>query len=264
MAGSSGIGRVVAGTIGLVLATTALPASAVDVHVMASGGFTAAYKELVPEFERTTGHKVISAYGASMGGAPDSIPSRLERGEPADVLILAGSALDRLIEAGEAVPGSRVDLANSSIGMVVRKGAPRPDISSVDALKATLLNSASFAYSASASGTYIAEEMLPKLGIADQVRDKGQRIESARVATIVAQGDAELGFQQISELLPEPGVDFVGPLPEGVQRVTVFSAGIAEGAPEAEAGRQLIRYLSSRDAAPAVAETGLEPLASSY
>ncbi|WGF89291.1 substrate-binding domain-containing protein [Marinivivus vitaminiproducens] len=254
--------RSIVGAAGMAaIAASATPVQAADIHVMASGGFTAAYKALLPGFERETGHRVVSAYGASMGGAPDSIPSRLERGEPADVLILAGSALDRLAEAGEAVPGSRVDLADSVIGMVVREGAPRPDIGSVEALRQALLSSASFAYSASASGTYIANDMLPELGIADQVKDKARRIESERVATVVARGDAELGFQQISELLPEPGVDFVGPLPDGVQRVTTFSAGIADGAAEPEAGRQLIAYLSSKEAAPVIAETGLDPLA---
>jgi molybdate transport system substrate-binding protein len=227
---------------------------------MSSGGFTAAYKNLTPEFERMTKHKVATAYGASMGGAPDSIPSRLERGEPADVVILAGPALDKLIEQGKVVPGSRVDLARSTIGMAVRAGAPKPANSTGEARKRTQLEAKSIAYSASASGTYLSNEVFPRLGIAEQIKDKAKRIESERVGTVVARGDAEIGFQQVSELLPIPGIDYVGPLPAEVQQVTVFSAGIAVGAKEPAAGRELIRFLSSADAAPAVKATGLDPV----
>lgn len=235
---------------------------AAEVSVMTSGAFTAPYKELVPEFERATGHKVVSAFGASQGGAPDSIPSRLERGEPADVVILAGPALDGLIQKGRVVAGSRVDVVRSTIGMVVRQGAPRPDISTVEALKRTLLEARSIAYSASASGTYLSTEMFPGLGIAEQIKGKTRRIVSERVGTVVARGDAEIGFQQVSELLSIPGVDYVGPLPPEVQRVTFFSAGIATGAKEPEVARELIRFFTSPAAAPVIARHGLEPVQS--
>ena len=199
------------------------------VNVMISGGLTAAYREVVPEFERATGNKIQTAFGASMGNAPDSIPVRLQRGEPADVLILASSALDDLIAQGKVLAGSRVDLARSSIGMVVRAGARKPDISSVEALKRTLLQAQSIAYSASASGVYLSTELFPRMGIADQIKAKSQRIESERVAVVIARGGAELGFQQISELRGVRGTDYVGPLPPAVQRVTVFSAGVGAG-----------------------------------
>jgi molybdate transport system substrate-binding protein len=210
---------------------------AAEIKVMISGGFSAAYQDLVAEFERSTGHKLSTAAGASMGGAPDSIPSRLGRGEPADVLI-------------------------SLIGMVVRKGAPKPDITTVDALKRTLTEAKSIAYSASASGVYLSTEMFARLGIADEIKHKTKRIESERVAAVVARGDAEIGFQQVSELLPEKGTDYVGPLPPEVQRVTVFSAGLATGAKEPEAGRALIAFLASPAAAAAVTKSGLEPTTS--
>ena len=231
-----------------------------QVRVMTSGGFTAAYLELVPQFEQSTKHKVTTAFGASMGGAPDSIPSRLERGEPVDVIIMAAPALDILIKEGKVVPGSRVDLVRSVIGMAVRAGAPRPDISTVDGLKRTLLQAKSIAYSASASGVYISTELFQRLGVADQVKHKTKRIESERVGTVVARGDAELGFQQVSELLPIAGVDYVGPLPEAVQQVTVFSAGIATKATEPEAAKALIGFLSSPSARPAISKSGLEPV----
>jgi molybdate transport system substrate-binding protein len=236
-------------------------APAAEIKVMISGGFTAPYLELTPEFERATGHKLATSSGASMGGAPDSIPSRLARGEPADVLILAGSALDNLIREDKAVPESRVDLVRSSIGMVVREGAPKPDISTVEALKRALLEAKSIAYSASASGVYLSKEMFPRLGIADQIKHKTKRIESERVAAVVARGDAEIGFQQVSELLPEKGTDYVGPLPPEVQRVTVFSAGIATGSREPDAARELIKFLSSPAAHAAITKNGLEPMA---
>lgn len=229
-----------------------------EIRVMTSGGFTAAFLEVVPEFERTTGHKVVTAFGASMGNAPDSIPSRLGRKEPADLVILADAALEALIRQGRVVAGSRVDLARSRIGMAVRAGAPKPDISSVEALKRTLLLAASIAYSASASGVYLSTELLPRLGIADQVRAKSRRIESERVGAVVARGEAEIGFQQISELLSVPGIDYVGPLPHEVQRVTVFSAGVATAATASEAARALIAYLSSPGVRPAIVKSGLE------
>jgi len=236
------------------------PAATGDIHVMTSGGFTAAYNDLRPEFERSSGRSVKTAYGASMGNADDSIPSRLARNEPADVVILARPALDALVAQGKVVPGSQVDLVRSAIGFAVRKGAPRPDISTVDALKRTLIAAPSIAYSASASGTYYETELLKKLGIEDQVKPKSKRILSERVGTVVARGDAALGLQQVSELLPIAGIDYIGPLPDEVQRVTVFSAGIATASKQPEAARQLIRYLNSPAAAPTIAKTGLEPL----
>jgi len=231
-----------------------------DIHVMTSGGFTAAYNDLRPAFERSSGRSVKTAYGASMGNADDSIPSRLSRNEPADVVILARPALDALVAQGKVVPGSQVDLVRSAIGFAVRKGAPKPDISTVDALKRTLLAAPSIAYSASASGTYYETELLKKLGIEDQVKPRSKRILSERVGTVVARGDAALGLQQVSELLPIAGIDYIGPLPAEVQRVTVFSAGIATASKQPDAARQLIRYLNSPAAAPAIAKTGLEPL----
>lgn len=233
---------------------------AAEIHVMTSGGFTAAYNELVPEFERATGHKVITAYGASMGNAPDAIPSRLARKERADVVILAAPALDALASEGKVVAGSRVDLVRSLIGMAVRAGAPKPDIGSVDALRRTLLEAQSIAYSASASGVYISTELFQRLGIAEQVAGKSRRILSERVGTVVARGEAELGFQQVSELLPIAGIDYVGPLPAEVQRVTVFSAGIAADATEPDAARALIRFFTTAAAAPVIRKTGLEPI----
>jgi molybdate transport system substrate-binding protein len=231
-----------------------------EIRVITSGAFTEAYKMLVPEFEKATGHKVISNFGASMGNAPDSIPSRLARNEPADVIILAGPSLDEFIKAGKVAPGSRVDLVRSSIGFAVKSGAPKPDISTMAALKKTLLDAQSIAYSASASGVYFSTVLVQKMGIADQVLPKSKRILSERVGTIVARGEAELGLQQVSELVPIAGIDYIGPLPDEVQQNTLFSAGIVTGAKEPEAARAMIKFFTSAAAAPIIAKTGLEPM----
>ncbi len=235
-------------------------ASAQEIKVMTSGAFTAAYLEVVPQFERTTQYKIVTSYGASMGNAPDSIPMRLKRGEPVDVVILARPALDQLVNQGEVVAESRVDLVRSSIGVAVRAGARKPDISSADALKRTLLEAKSIAYSDSASGVYLSTEMFQRLGIASQIAGRCKRIAGEPVGAVVARGDAEIGFQQISELLPVPGIDYVGPLPPEVQKVTLFSAGVATGSKHPAAARALIKFLASPAAIPAIAKSGLDPV----
>jgi molybdate transport system substrate-binding protein len=250
-------------TATLVFAAIAVQAACADeLRVMTSGAFTAAYLELVPQFERATQHKVVTSFGASMGNAPDSIPQRLTRGEAADVVILAGSALDELTKQGRIVPDSRVDLVRSAIGVAVRAGALKPDISSVAALRRTLLGATSIAYSASASGVYVSNELFQRLGIVSQVKGKTQRVESGPVGAVVARGEAQIGIQQISELLPVPGIEYVGPLPPAVQRITVFSAGIVAGAKNPEAAQALLRFLASPAASPAIVKSGLERVAS--
>ena len=191
-----------------------------DIRVMTSGAFTAAYLELIPQLELVTERKIVTA-ATSMGTGPDSIPSRLQRGEPVDVVIVADAALVELIKDGKVLAESRTPLARSGIGVAVRAGSPKPDISSVDALKRTLLQAKSIAYSSSVSGRYLSTELFQRLGIADQIMLKSRRIEGERVGAVVARGEAEIGFQQVSELLPVPGIDYVGPLPPEVQKVSV-------------------------------------------
>jgi molybdate transport system substrate-binding protein len=235
-------------------------AGAAEVRVMISGGLSTAYKEVVPEFERSTGNKVLTAYGPSMGTTANAIPNRLERGEPADVLIMVGYALGDLIKQGKVIADSRVDLAKSPIGIAVKSGTPKPDISSADAVKRTLLAAKSIAYSDSASGVYVSTEMFQRLGIADAMKDKARQIPAEPVARVVARGDAEIGFQQISELLPVPGIEVVGQLPPELQKITVFSAGIATAAREPEAGKALIKFLASPAASAAIVKSGIEPI----
>ncbi|MBX9649468.1 MAG: substrate-binding domain-containing protein [Xanthobacteraceae bacterium] len=246
------------GVLGAVLLSGA--ASAAEVRVMISGGLTAAYKALVPEFERATGHKVLTAYGPSMGTTANAIPVRLERGEPADVLIMVGYALDDLAKQGKVIPDSRVELVKSPIGVAVKSGTSKPDISSADAVKRALLAAKTIAYSDSASGVYVSTEMFAKLGIADAMKDKARKIPATPVGEIVAHGDAELGFQQISELKPVEGIDIVGPLPDELQKITVFSAGIASVSKEPDAGKALIKFLASPAAGATMVKSGLDPI----
>jgi molybdate transport system substrate-binding protein len=246
-------------TAGLLSSTVAAAnVQAAELHVMSSGGFTAAYKLLGPKFAAATGNTLDTILGPSMGKSPEAIPNRLERGEPADVVIMVGYALDDLIRQGKVMPGSRVELADSRIGMAVRDGAPKPDISSVDALKETLLHAKSIAYSDSASGVYIERELFKRLGIEDQVKAKAKMVPKIPVASVVANGDYEVGFQQVSELLPVQGATFVGKIPESVQSVTRYAAGIPVGAQHPQEAKALLDYLASPGAQAAVRSTGLD------
>jgi molybdate transport system substrate-binding protein len=243
------------------IATSSAAVHAADIHVMSSGGFTAAYKILGPKFAADTGNTLDTALGPSMGKAPEAIPNRLARGEEADVVIMVGYALDDLIKQGKVMPASRVELADSRIGMSVREGAARPDIASVDALRQTLLNAKSIAYSDSASGVYIQNEMFRKLGIEEQVKAKAKMVPKIPVASVVANGEYEIGLQQVSELLPVKGAQFVGRIPEPMQSVTRFAAGIPVGAKHPDEARALLRYLSSPQVQDTVRATGLDPIA---
>lgn len=232
---------------------------AADIKVVTSGAFTAAYLKLVPEYEHATHNKLVTEFGPSMGTTHNAIPLRLERGEEIDVVIMAAPALADLIKQGKVRADSRVDLVQSKIGMAVKAGAPKPDISTVDALRRTLLAAKSIAYSDSASGVYLSTELFPKLGIAEQIKGKCRKIEADPVGGVVAKGEVEIGFQQISELRPVKGIDIVGELPPGAQRVTVFAAGIPITSKHPEAGIALIHWLASPAAFAEIKASGLEP-----
>jgi molybdate transport system substrate-binding protein len=243
---------------GIALSVTS--AMAADLQVVSSGGFAAAYKTLAPMFEQKTGDKLIIGWGPSMGETHDAVPVRLARGEKLDVVIMVGYALGDLVKQGKVDAGSRVDLARSGIGIVVRHGAPHPDVSTVDALRKALLTAKSVAWSDSASGVYIQNEMLKKMGIADQLAGKGRMIPAEPVGAVVARGEAEIGFQQISELKPIQGIDLLGPLPAELQKYTVFSAGVVTGSAHPAKAAAMTRFLASPEARPAVIDSGLEPM----
>ncbi|MBS3187669.1 substrate-binding domain-containing protein [Pseudomonas vlassakiae] len=236
-------------------------AQAAELTVMTSGGFTAAYKQLGPKYAAQSGDTLVTVLGPSMGKAPEAIPNRLARGEHADVVIMVGYALDELIRQGKVDPASRVELADSRIGMVVKQGQPKPQIGTPDQLKQTLLAAKSVAYSDSASGVYIKTELYKKLGIEDRLVGKSTMVERIPVASQVAQGTYELGFQQVAELLPVPGVTLVGKIPESLQSVTRYAAAVPKGAEHPAEAKKLLQYLASPAAQPDVRATGLDSVA---
>lgn len=241
----------------LLLCSVSISVSAKDVTVMISGGFKAALEKLIPQFEAQSGDKIIVIPGPSMGKTPQAIPARLTRGEHADVVIMVGDALKKLEKAGWTAPGSRVELADSPIGMVVKKGDPLPAIATTSELRATLLQAKSIAYSDSASGVYISSQLFKKLGIEDAVKAKAHKVERIPVAGEVAKGHYATGFQQVSELLPVEGVTLVGELPEEVQYITRFAGAVTANAQQAKEGKALLAFLSSAEAQPTLKLTGL-------
>jgi molybdate transport system substrate-binding protein len=250
--------------IGAAALSMAGPGHAADVRVMISAGFFEVYSELGPTFERASGHHLVTTRGPSMGDSPEAIPARLARGEAADVVILDGGATDELGKRGLVSADSKVELARSLIGMVVRNGAAKPDIGSVEALRATLLAARSIAYSDSGSGTYLSTTLFPRLGIAEQIAGKSRKVRGPPsgepVAQVVARGEAEIGFQQVAELIHVPGITFVGTLPAEVQPAIFFAGALTTTAQQSEAARALIRFLASSEAAPVILEAGLMPI----
>ena len=230
---------------------------------MISAGFYSVYAELGPAFERASGHRLITTRGPSMGDSPEAIPARLARGEMADVLILDGAAADELAARGLVRAGSKVDLARSRIGMVVRAGAAKPDISSVEAFRKMLLAVKSIGYSDSASGTYLSTTLFAKLGVADQVARKSRKVRGPPsgepVAAVVARGELEIGFQQVSELIHVPGVTFVGPIPAGTSAGVFVRRRDHSCRPAAGRGLALLRFLASPEAASTIVKAGLTP-----
>lgn len=228
--------------------------------VLVSGAFEHTMRELAPEYERRSGVHLVIVTGPSMGATFNALPKRLERNEPADVVILARQSLDGLAATGKVKPESVRDLVYSPIAVAVRAGAPVPDISTPQTLRDALLTARSIAYSDSASGVYVSTVLFSRLGIADAVTGKARKIEAIPVGLIVARGDAEIGFQQLSELKPIAGIQIVGLLPDEVQKITRFSAGIVSYSTQAEGGRKLIDFLRSPDAQRIQIHNGLRPV----
>jgi molybdate transport system substrate-binding protein len=230
-------------------------ASSAQVRVLMSAGFSAAYRELLPELERTAGAKITTTTGGSVGTGPNTIGAQLRRGVPADLVILAREGLSELIAEGRVVTGTDIDLARSTIGLIVRAGAPKPDISTTEAFKQALLRAKSVAVSTSTSGVYLTTQLFPRLGIADQMA--GKTLTSGSAA--VGRGEAEIGLQQVSEVLQVQGADFVGAIPADVQYVTVYAAAVVAGSKEVAASRRLIAFLASEAAMQAIKTSGMEP-----
>ncbi|HYC46871.1 MAG TPA: substrate-binding domain-containing protein [Burkholderiales bacterium] len=231
-----------------------------DFRVMTSGAFTAAHLELLPQLERLTQKKVVTVT-TSVGTGDTSIPNRLKRGEIADIVIVSDGLQRELLEQGFVLKAGHTPLARSTIGVAVRAGAPKPDLTSTEGLKRAFLSAKTIAYSASVSGQYLTTELYQRLGIAEECLPKSKFVGGGeRTGAVVARGEADIAFQQMSELLPVPGIAHITPLPPELQKVTLFSAAVGANSPQPDLARTVIAFLASAEAAPAIAKTGLEPL----
>jgi molybdate transport system substrate-binding protein len=226
-------------------------------NVITSVGFAAAYNELVPDFQKSSGITISTKHFASQGNGPDTIAAQLRAGAAADVVIMSKEGLGELLAEGRIIPASAVDLAQVRLGVAVRAGTPKPDISTVEAFRHMLLRSKSI-NALSTTGLYLTEKLLPKLGIAEEVTGK---IKGGTVAT-VATGEVEIAIRPVSELVNVPGIDFVGPVPEEVQYLSIFSAAIVAGSQQLDAGQRLIRFLGSEGAEAAIRRSGMDPVKS--
>jgi molybdate transport system substrate-binding protein len=231
-----------------------------DVTVLATTAMKTSFDELAPQFERASGHRLALTFGPSL-----QLEKRLGEGEGADVAIVSAAGINDLVARGKLVPGSDTAIAGSALGVAVPRGAPKPDLSSADAFKRAVLAAKSVAVSkpvgGGQSGVHMAK-VFERLGIAEQMAAKakyGQGGPAGLVGLIIERGEAEIGVQQIAELLAVPGIDFVGPLPAELQSVTPFVAAIPAAAQNADAGRQLIDFLRTPEAKRVIKAKGLEP-----
>jgi molybdate transport system substrate-binding protein len=222
-----------------------------QIKVMLSAAFKEAYLELVPQFERASGYKVESLWVPSV-----QMMTRLKGGESVDLVILSAASLDEIRKAG--LVSDRTDLARSGIGVAVKSGARRPDISSGEAVKRAVLAAKGIAYSTGPSGIYLMG-LFQRMGIAEAIKSKVKQVQGEPAGGVVARGEAEIAFQQVSELLPVPGIDLVGPLPADIQQITVFSAGLHVAAKQPDAARALVKFLTAPAAAPVIRKKGMEP-----
>jgi molybdate transport system substrate-binding protein len=248
--------------VAMVLMAAGAPrgAAAAEIKVLTAGAFKQVLLVLVPDFEKQTGHKVI-VENDTVG----ALTKRIEGGEAFDLAVLTPAAVNDLSSKGKFVAGSRTNLGRVGVGVVVKEGAPKPDISSVDAFKKTLLAAKSVAYidpaAGGSSGIYVAG-LLDKLGVAAEVRPKAKLIPGGAVAEHIARGEAELGIHQISEILPVKGITLVGPLPADIQNYTVYAAGLGANGKESEAAKALLKTLSGPAAADVLKSKGMEPAGS--
>ena len=239
-----------------------MPASSTaraELNVMISGGFSLAYRAMLPEFERTTGISVSTASAASQGTGPNTMKAQLEGGVRADVVILSREGLSELIVAGRIVNGTDVDLASVPIGAAVRVGQAKPDVTTIDSFKQTLLGARSVAIPGSTSGIFLMNEVFPGLGLADRVAVKvGPRGTDA--TAMVAAGEADIVLAPVSEIVNVAGIEVVGPIPHEVQLIQVFAAAIVAGSDRLAEAKRLIEFLTSSRASAAIENSGMAPL----
>lgn len=243
-----------AGVVSLFLTSASFAA---DLKVLTAGAFKQVVLALVPEYEKQSGNRVI--VDNDTAGA---LKRRIEGGEAFDVAVITPAVIDDLTREGKIANGSKTSLATVGVGVVVKEGAPKPDISTVDAFKRALLAAKSVAYidpaSGGSSGIYI-DKLLVRLGIADQIRPKAKLKKGGHVADLIVSGEAELGLHQISEIIPVKGAALVGPLPKEIQNTTTYAAGIGAAAKDKVAAAALLKTFSGPAAAAVLTSKGMEP-----
>jgi molybdate transport system substrate-binding protein len=244
--------------VSAMLLVSPLMASA-QLKVIISGGFSGPYERLLPEFERTTGIKVTTGSGASQGTGPQTIAAQLARGVPFDVVIMSREGLTELIAAQRIAAGTDVDLARTPLGVAVRVGAPKPDVSTVEAFKQAMLKANTIAMPGSTSGIFLMNDVFPRLGIADKVKVKPTARGTGATA-MVASGEADIAVMPVSEIVHAHGVDYAGKLPEEIQLNQIFAAAVVAGSKEVDAAKRLIAFLASDRASAAISRGGMEPL----
>jgi len=246
--------------VAVIAALAVARTDAAQVTVLASNGVREALIELIPQFEKASGHRVQVVWDGTL-----NIKKRIGSGEVADLVVVPAEDVDGLIASGGLTAGSRVDLAKSIIGVAVRAGLAKPDLSTSESLKRALLAAKSIAYSDSSSGTYLSTVGFKKLGIADEIAGRTRKVRGPPsgevVAAVVARGEAEIGFQQVPELLHVPGVDFVGTVPSDIQPPTLFVGALPKDSQQPDLAVALLRFLSSAEAAGVITKAGLKPLA---
>jgi molybdate transport system substrate-binding protein len=235
-------------------------AASAQLKVIVSGGFAGAYEQLLPDFEHTSGMKVVTGSGSSQGTGPQTIGAQLARGVPADVVILSREGLNELIAANRIAARTDVDLARARLGVAVRAGTSKADVSNVEAVKQVLLKAKTIALDGSTSGIWLATDLFPRLGIAERINVKVTPRSAAAIG-MVAAGDADITVQPVSEILHAPGVDFADTIPPEIQLIQVFSAAVVAGSIEIEASKRLVEFLASARASEAISNSGMEPLA---
>jgi len=230
--------------------------------VLISGGFAGAYEQLLPEFQRMSGIKVTTGSGASQGSGPQTIAAQLGRGVAADVVILSREGLSELIAAKMIAAGTDADLARVRLGVAVRAGTRKPDVSTVEGFQQALLQAKTVAIPGSTSGIWLTRDLFPRLGITERVNTRSTP-RGTDATGMVARGEADLAVLPVSEILHAAGVDFAGRIAPEIQFVQVFSAAVVAGSKEIEGSKRLIEFLSSPRASEAISKSGMEPPATS-
>jgi molybdate transport system substrate-binding protein len=249
-------GRLLFGAVFGILSMTTHPASSAEIKVLTTGAFKQVVVALIPEFEKATGHKVVLD-----NGTVGQLTKRVDGGESFDVLVLNPRGIENYIKSGKIAAGSDAKLAKVGVGVMVKTGATKPDISSVEAFKQALLKAKSVGYidpaSGGSSGIYVSG-LLDKLGIADQIKPKAKLKQGGHVSDLVKAGEAEIGIHQISEIVSESGVTLVGPLPKEIQNYTTYSVGLSTAARNAEAANAFIKVLTGPSAPAVLKSKGME------